>query len=188
MGRLCSRRVGHRPCASFAMTLRDDCVGPRNTAQPGFATSKGFVSAVSRALAGSLLTGAVIVSDLPTRTFKDGPLRGVLPPDVPCVGMHRASFAPRDPPRTPTAKDFAVEGRPVEIGQSSWLSAPDRPEQGGDKIDVLLLYKSNQISDDGARLIRVVRRVGDDRGATRASQLECISQMFRLRRHRAVGW
>src|SRR4029077_2077532 len=95
----------------------------------------------------------------------------LLPPDVPCVGMHRASFGPRDPPRTPTTKDFAEEGRPVEIRQSSWLSTPDRPEQGGDKIDVLPLYERDQISDDGARLIRVVRRGGDDRGGIHPSQL-----------------
>ena len=68
--------------------------------------------------------------------------------------------------------DFTEEGGPVEIGQSSWLSAPDRPEQGRDKINLLLLYESNQIADDGARLIRVVRRVGDDRFAIRARQLE----------------
>ena len=92
--------------------------------------------------------------------------------------MHRASLTPWDPPRAPTTKDFAEEGGPVEIGQSSRLSAPDRPKQGSDKFDVLPLYKSNQISDDGARLIRVVRRVGDDRGAIRARQLERISQMF----------
>jgi hypothetical protein len=36
--------------------------------------------------------------------------------------MHRASFAPGDPARTPTAKDFAVEGRPVEIAQPPWLT------------------------------------------------------------------
>ena len=53
---------------------------------------------------------------------------GRLPPDVPCVSVHRASFAPRDPPRTPTAKDFAEEGRPIEIRQSPWLGAPNRPE------------------------------------------------------------
>ena len=103
-------------------------------------------------------------------------------------------FGARNPSRAPTTKDFAEEGWPVEIGQSSRLSAPDRPEQGGDKIDVLPLYKSNQISDDGARLSRVVRSVGDDRGATRARQLECISQMFgfegieRLARNIAVSF
>jgi hypothetical protein len=75
-------------------------------------------------------------------------------------------------------KDFAEEGRPVEIRQSSRLSTPDRPEQGGDKFDVLPLYKSNQISDDGARLIRVVRSVGDNRFAVGARQLESILQMF----------
>ena len=47
---------------------------------------------------------------------------------------------------------------------------------------MLPFYKGNQISDDGARLIRVVRRVGDDRGAIRARQLERILQMFRVRR------
>ena len=62
--------------------------------------------------------------------------------------------------------------------QSSWLRAPDRPEQGGDKIDLLPFYESNQISDDGARLNRFVRRVGADRAAVRASQLESILQMF----------
>lgn len=80
----------------------------------------------------------------------------------------------------PTTQDFAEEGEPVEIGQSSWLGTPDRPEQGRDKVDVLLFYKSNQISDDGARLYRVVRRVGDDRRAIRARQLEYKPQMFRL--------
>jgi hypothetical protein len=68
-------------------------------------------------------------------------------------------------------KDFAEEGRPVEIRQSSRLSTPDRPEQGGDKFDVLPLYKRNQIAVDGARLIGAVWRVGDDRGAIRARQL-----------------
>jgi hypothetical protein len=43
---------------------------------------------------------------------------------------------------------------------------------------LLSLYKSNQISDDGARLTRVVRRVGNDRGAIRARQFCCTSQMF----------
>ena len=58
---------------------------------------------------------------------------------------------------------------------------------------MLPFYKSNQISDDGARLIRVVRRVSDDRGAIRASQLEGTSQMFwvgsieRLARNAAVS-
>jgi hypothetical protein len=90
-------------------------------------------------------------------------------------------LTPYDPPRAPTTKDFAEKGGSVEIGQSSWLSAPDRPEQSGGKFDLLLFYKGNQISDDGARLIRIVRRVGDDRGAIRASQLERILQMFGVR-------
>jgi hypothetical protein len=89
-------------------------------------------------------------------------------------------LTPYDPARTPTTKDFAEKGGPVEKGQSSWLRAPDRPEQGGDKIDVLLFYKSHQISDDGARLIRVARSIGDDRCAIRARQLEYKPQMFRL--------
>jgi hypothetical protein len=58
--------------------------------------------------------------------------------------MHWASFAPRDPPRTPTAKDFA-EGRPVEIAQPPWLTTPDRPEQRRDKFDVLALDERNQV-------------------------------------------
>jgi hypothetical protein len=95
--------------------------------------------------------------------------------------MHRAFLGARNPSRAPTTKDFPEEGWPVEIGQSSWLSAPDRPEQGRDKVDVLTFYKSNQISDDRARLIRVVWRVGDDRGAIRASQIERIFQMFGFR-------
>jgi hypothetical protein len=70
---------------------------------------------------------------------------GLLPPDVPCVGVHWASFAPRDPSRTPTRKDFAVEGRPVEIAQPPRLCAPDRPEQRRDKLDVLALDKRNQV-------------------------------------------
>jgi hypothetical protein len=73
-----------------------------------------------------------------------GPVR--LPPDVPRVSMHRAFLGPRDPARTPTAKDFPEEGRPIEIGQSSWFSATDRPEQSGDKIDVLSLYERDQIA------------------------------------------
>src|SRR3984957_9685848 len=92
--------------------------------------------------------------------------------------MHRASLTPCDPSRAPTTKDFAEEGRPVEIRQSSWLCTPNCPKQGSDKVDLLPLHESNQISDNSARLGRVVRRVGDNRGATRASQLECISQMF----------
>jgi hypothetical protein len=87
-------------------------------------------------------------------------------------------LTPYDPPRAPTTKDFPEEGRPGGIGQSSRLSAPDRPEKGGDKFDVLPFNKSYQISDYGARLIRVVRRVGDDRRAACASQLECMSQMI----------
>jgi hypothetical protein len=74
--------------------------------------------------------------------------------------MHRASFAPRNPPRTPATKDFAVEGRPVEIAQPPWLSAPDRPEQRRDKFDVLALDERNQIADDGARFIGLVRFLG----------------------------
>jgi hypothetical protein len=107
--------------------------------------------------------------------------------------MHRASFAPRDPPRTPTTKDFPEEGRPVEKGQPSRLSAPNRPKQGSDKFDVLPFHKVNQIANDGARLIRVVRRVGDDRGAVRASQLQSTAQLFwfgrieRLARNVAVS-
>jgi hypothetical protein len=95
--------------------------------------------------------------------------------------MHWAFLGARNPSRAPTTKDFAEKGRPVEIGQSSRLSAPNRPKEGGDKTDALPLYKGNQISDDGARLIRIVRRVGDDRGAIRASQLERIFQMFGFR-------
>jgi hypothetical protein len=71
-----SRCVGHRPWAPFAMTLRDDCVGPRNTAQPGFATSKEFRLRRQPRVGGFTADSAVIVSDLPTRTFNDGPLRG----------------------------------------------------------------------------------------------------------------
>lgn len=82
-----------------------------------------------------------------------------------------AFLGARNPPGAPTTQDFAEEGRPVEIGQSSWLSAPNRPKQGGDKFDVLPLGERDQIADDGARLVRVVRRVGNDRAATRASQL-----------------
>jgi hypothetical protein len=40
----------------------------------------------------------------------------------------------------------------------------------------LLLYKSNQISDDGARLCRVVRSVGDDRRAVWARQRQRMAQ------------
>ena len=107
--------------------------------------------------------------------------------------MHWAFLGARNPSRAPTTKDFAEKGGSVEIGQSSWLSAPDRPEQGRDKVDLLSLYEGNQISDDGARLIRVVRSIGDDRGATRAGHLECIFQMFwvggieRLARNVAVS-
>jgi hypothetical protein len=90
-------------------------------------------------------------------------------------------LTPYDPPRAPTTKDFAEKGGPVEIWQSSWLSAPDRPEQGGGKFDLVPFYECNQISDDGARLIRIVRGVGDDRGAARASQLESKLQMFGFR-------
>src|ERR1700722_3658161 len=82
--------------------------------------------------------------------------------------MHRASVTPYDPPRTPTTKDFAEEGWPAEIGQSSRLSTPDCPKQGSDKVDLLPLHESNQISDNSAGLIRVVRRVGDDRGRSRS--------------------
>jgi hypothetical protein len=53
---------------------------------------------------------------------------GRLPPDVPCLGVHRASFAPRDPPGTPTAKNFSGEGQSSEIGQPARLCAPDRPK------------------------------------------------------------
>jgi hypothetical protein len=70
---------------------------------------------------------------------------GRLPPDVPCVSVHWASFAPRYPPRTPTAKDFAMEGRPVGIAQPPWLGAPDRSEQRRDTFDVLALDKRNQV-------------------------------------------
>jgi hypothetical protein len=58
---------------------------------------------------------------------------------------------------------------------------PDRPEQRRDKIDALLLYKHDQIADDGAGLTRVVRRIGDDRRAVSASQAQRIPQMFRFR-------
>jgi hypothetical protein len=97
------------------------------------------------------------------------------------------SLGPRDPSRAPTTKDFAEERRPVEVGQSPRLSTPDCPEQGGDKIDVLPFYKGNQISDDGARLIRVVRRVGDDRGAIRAKPTRTHIADVPGQRHRAVG-
>jgi len=53
--------------------------------------------------------------------------------------VRRASFAPRDPSRTPAAKDFAEEGRPVEIGQPPRLGAPDRPGERRDKIDGLAI-------------------------------------------------
>jgi hypothetical protein len=91
---------------------------------------------------------------------------------------------------------FSGGGSVVEIGQSSWLSAPDRPEQGGDKIDMLPLYQSNQISDDGARLIGVVRSVSDDcrpcnpRPPTRTHvsyQMFGVGCVERLARNVAVG-
>jgi hypothetical protein len=47
---------------------------------------------------------------------------------------------------------------------------------------VLALRERDPIADDGARLIRVVWCVGDDRGAIRARQLERILQMFQVRR------
>ena len=119
---------------------------------------------------------AVIVSDLLTRTFNVGPLPRLLPPDVPRVSMHWAFLGPRNPPRAPTTKDFAEKGGSVEVSQSSWLSAPDCPEQRGDKVDLLSLHEGNQISDDGARLIRVVRGVGDDRGAVRPRQRQLMAQ------------
>ena len=118
---------------------------------------------------------------------------GRLPPDVPRVGMRWASFAPRDPPRTPTAKDFAVERRPVEITPPAWLGAPDRPEESRGKIDASPLHERDQVLDDTARLPGVVRRVGDNRRAIRASQLKGMPQMFgfgcveRLARNVAVS-
>jgi hypothetical protein len=88
----------------------------------------------------------------------------------------------------PTTKDFTEEGGPVKIGQPPRLSAPNRPEQRRDKLDSLLLYQRDHVLNDGARLIRVVRCVGDDRGAIRARQLERILQMFRVRRiERSAG-
>jgi hypothetical protein len=39
------------------------------------------------------------------------------------------------------------------------LRAPDRPEQRRDKIDVLPLYELDQVLNDRARLLRVVRGV-----------------------------
>jgi hypothetical protein len=130
----------HRPCASFAMTLPDDCVGLRNIAQPGLQTPKAL----------SPPSAASWQVHCRQRRNRFAPAYShlqrwaaprLLPPDVPCVGVHRASLTPDDPPRAPTTKDFAEKGGPVEIWQSSWLSAPDRPEQGRDKIDVLLFYK-----------------------------------------------
>jgi hypothetical protein len=107
--------------------------------------------------------------------------------------VHWASFAPRDPPRTPTTKDFAVEGRPVEIAQPPWLTTPDRPEQRRDKIDALPLHQRDQVLSDGARLPGVVPRIGDNRGAVSTRQAERIPQMFgvgcveRLARNVAVS-
>ena len=92
--------------------------------------------------------------------------------------MHWAFFGAQNPSRTPTTKDFGEEGGSVEKGQPPRLSAPDRPEQSGGIVDVLPLNKRNQISDDGARLIRVVRRVGDDRRAVRVRQLQSMAQLF----------
>jgi hypothetical protein len=43
----------------------------------GFATSKGFRLGRQPRIGRLTADRAVIVSDLPTRTFKDGPLRGV---------------------------------------------------------------------------------------------------------------
>jgi hypothetical protein len=143
-----------------------------------FATSKGFRLRRQPRVDWFTADSAAIVSDLPTRTFQRRAAPWLLPPDVPRVSVHRASLTPCDPPRAPTTKDFAEKGGSVEIGQSSWLSAPDRPEQSGGKFDLLLFNKGNQISDDGARLIRIVRRVADDRGAARASRLECTFQMI----------
>jgi hypothetical protein len=62
-------------------------------------------------------------------------------------------YASRNPPGTPSAKDFAVEGRPVEIGQPA-LSAPDWPEQRRDQIDAVQLCELDQIADDGVGLPR----------------------------------
>ena len=69
----------------------------------------------------------------------------------------------------PTTKDFVKEGGPVEIRQSSGSARCD-------KFDVLPLGERDQVADDRARLIRVVRGVGDDHGGAR--QLESILQMF----------
>jgi hypothetical protein len=70
----------------------------------------------------------------------------------------RASGFLRSPRSTGEAnsKGFAVEGRPIEKGQLPRLGAPDRPEQGRDKFDVLSLRQRDQVLDDGARLLRVV--------------------------------
>jgi hypothetical protein len=68
--------------------------------------------------------------------------------------VHRAFFSAQNPSRAPTTKDF---------------------------VEKLAFRERDQIADDGARLIRVVRRVGDDRGAIRARQLESVLQMFGVR-------
>jgi hypothetical protein len=76
-----------------------------------------------------------------------------------------------NPSGAPTTKDFTEKGGPVEKWQPPRLCAPNRLKKRRDKFDVLPFYKSNQIPDDGACLIRIVRRVRDDRGAIRAPQL-----------------
>jgi hypothetical protein len=96
--------------------------------------------------------------------------------------MHKAFLGPRDPSRAPTTKDFAEERRPLEVGQSPRLSTQIDLKPRRDKIDVLALRERDPIADDGARPIRVVWCVGDDRGAIRARQLERILQMFQVRR------
>jgi hypothetical protein len=61
--------------------------------------------------------------------------------------MHRVFFSARNPSRIVLAQ---------------------RPRNRTATKSTYALYKSNHISDDGARLSRVLRSVGDDRGATRA--------------------
>jgi hypothetical protein len=43
---------------------------------------------------------------------------------------------------------------------------------------MLPLYQRDQVLDDGAGFLRVVRSVGDNRRAIGAGQLESIPQMF----------
>jgi hypothetical protein len=102
--------------------------------------------------------------------FADADLQGqaalrLFPPDIPSVGVLGTPLAFQDPSSAPATGDFAGKRGSIEKGYPPFLVAPERLEQRRGKIDAPFLGERDQILDDGRRLFRVVRTIGDDHSA-----------------------